>query len=81
MPRTDRNVEGENQMSQPKKVWCPAVKDMVAATGKTTVIPNGRSAQSFTLKKLHVESCSRQGKCPMETMDDCVVGKSLEGRW
>lgn len=68
-------------MSQPTRVWCPAVKDMVAATGKAKLIPNGRSARSFTIKKFHVESCQHQGKCAMETMDECVVDKTLEGKW
>lgn len=67
-------------MSQ-RKVWCVAVKDMVPMKAEASIIKNGRSLQSYTLKKLTIQHCARESTCLMKGTVFCQIGKTLEGRW
>jgi len=71
----------EKNQKMKRKVWCVAVKDMVEMKTETSIVKDGRSVQSYTLKNLTIQGCTRESTCLMKGTVFCQIGKTLTGRW
>jgi len=59
-------------MSEPRKVWCPMIQQMVHV--KATI-------EWGSLPTLTVLTCQKQNTCKHFKRGECKVGMVLEGRW